>query len=79
MSNSLLLIDKTLSDATNLSQGGPRNNGNEKVLHIPPNNKPGAPVSDSLVSYLGHLMVLGIIYLQICCRCILRHCSKRSI
>ena len=35
-----------------MSQSGPGSNGNEEVLHIPPNTKIGASPSDDLVSYL---------------------------
>ena len=63
MSNSSIgPIDRTISGATTLSQSGPGSNGNEGVLH----SKTGASLSDSLVSYPGHLPLcrdaVGVFY-----------------
>ena len=35
INSSIWTIDGTLTGTTNLNQSGPRNNGNEEVLHIP--------------------------------------------
>ena len=53
MSNSSILsIDKILSGATTLGQGGPGSNGNEGVLCIPQSSSiTGASPSNCLVSY----------------------------
>ena len=57
MSNtSIWPIDRTLSDATTPGQSGLRSNGNEGVLQIPQSSKPGASLSDCLVSYPSHLL-----------------------
>ena len=50
--------DRTLSDATTLSQSGPGNDGNKEVLHIPQSfSITGTSLSDCLVSYPGHSLV----------------------
>ena len=41
---------------TTLGQIRPGSNGSEEVLHIPQNSRTGAPTSDGLVSYPGHLL-----------------------
>ena len=50
-------IDRTLSGATNLGQGGPGRDGNEEVLHIPQICKAGASPSNGLMSYWRHSLV----------------------
>ena len=55
--NSIKLIDKTLSDATNRSQSGPGSDGNERVLCISRSSSiTGSSQSDCLVSCPGHLL-----------------------
>ncbi len=53
----ILTIDRALSGATIPGQSGSGSNSNEGVLCIPQNPSiTGASPSDSLVSYLGHLL-----------------------
>ena len=53
--SSIWPIDKVLSGATTPSQSRAGNDGNEGVLHIPPNSSiTETSPSDCLVSYLGH-------------------------
>ena len=47
-------IDRTLSNATTLSQSGPGSNDNEGVLPILQSSNAGISSSDGLVSYLEH-------------------------
>ena len=56
MSNcSIWPIDSTQSDATTPGQSGLGSNGNERALRIPQSSSiTKAPLSDCLVSYLGH-------------------------
>ena len=55
--SSIRPIDRTLSGSTTLGQSGPGSDGNEGVLHILQNSSiTGAPLSDCLVSYPGHLL-----------------------
>ena len=63
MSNSSIWpIDRTLSGATFLGQGGPGSNNNEGVLLIPQNfSITGASPSDFLGSYLGYSLVRGYV------------------
>ena len=63
MSNSfILLIDRTLSDATTLGQSEPGSNGNEWVLHIFQSPRTRASQSDSLMSYPGHSTEMKSVY-----------------
>ena len=52
---SIWLIDRILSGATTLGQGGPGSNGNEGVLYISQIFKVGDSSSDGLMPYLGLL------------------------
>ena len=58
--SSIYPIDRILSGASIPGQNGPGSNGNEEVLHIPQSSRTGVSLSDSLVSYLGHLL-MGIL------------------
>ena len=51
---SIWLIDGTLSGADTPVQSRPRNNGNEKVLHIHQGSNTGASPSDCFLSYSEH-------------------------
>ena len=54
----LVLLDRTLSGATILSQSGPGSNGDEGVIYIPQSSSiTGTSSSDCLVSYPGHSLV----------------------
>ena len=50
------LINNALSDAAKRGQSGPGSNDDESALHIPQNSRTGAPQSDCVVSYTGHLL-----------------------
>ena len=57
LTSSIWLIDRNLSDATNLSQSGSGSDGNEGVLRISQSfSITGASPSDGLISYIGHLL-----------------------
>ena len=63
-------IDQTPSGATTTGQNGPGSNGNEVVVHIPPNSRIGASPSDCFVSYSRYSE--GVLtLLPRCSRCIL--------
>ena len=49
-------IERTLSGATTPGQSGPGSNGNKGVLHITQISKARASLSDSLLSYPGHVL-----------------------
>ena len=71
--SSIWLIDRTLSDATTLSQSRPGSDGNEEVLRNPQNSSiTGTSPSDCLVSYPGHSLVGCLTPLQRCNQHILR-------
>ena len=53
--NSILPIDRTLSDATTPGQSGPRSNGNEGIHQIPQSSTiTAASPLDGLMLYNGH-------------------------
>ena len=56
-------IDRTLSGASSLGQSRLGNNGNEGVLHISHIPMAGASASDSLMSYPGELLEVGVLLL----------------
>ena len=59
-------MDGTLKSSITLDQNVPRSNGNEGVLHTPQISRPGALLSDGLMSYPGHLLVVvGAFYLSV--------------
>ena len=49
-------IDRTLKDTTPPSLSGPESNGDKGILDIPQSTWTVASPSDSLESYLGHLL-----------------------
>ena len=50
-----------LSGVTIPGQSRPGSNGNGEVLHIPQSSSiTGTSLSDCLVSYLGHLLEVGV-------------------
>ena len=57
-------MDRTLSGATTLGQSGSGSKRNEGVLSIPQSSSiTGASLSDCLVSYLGHSLGGGVLFL----------------
>ena len=55
-------MDRALSGATILGQSGPGSDGNEEVFCIPQSSSiAGTSPSDCLVSYLGHLLGVGVL------------------
>ena len=54
---------EALTGTTSLSQSGPGNNNNERVLHISRSSRTGTTPSDILVSYLGHSLGGGVLLL----------------
>ena len=60
--SSIWRIHRTLSDATTPGQSGPGSNGNEGVLRISESSSiTGTSPPDRLVSYLGHLLGMGVL------------------
>ena len=58
--NSIWPTDRILACAIAPSQRESESNGNKGLLHIPQSSRiTGASPSDSLVSYIGHLLVVG--------------------
>ena len=49
-----------LTGTTTSGQSGPGSNGNEEAFHIPHRSRTRASPSDSLVSYQGHLLEVGL-------------------
>ena len=66
LNSSIWLIDGTLTGTTILGQSGPGTNDNKGVLHIPQSSITGTLLSDSLVSYSGHVVVGGGGLLPLC-------------
>ena len=56
-------IDGTLTGTTTPGQSGPGSNCNEGVFYIPQSSRIGASSSDNLVSYPGHMLWEGVIFL----------------
>ena len=55
-------LDRTLSCATTLGQGGPGSNGNKRVLRILQSSSiTRTSPSDSLMSYTGHTLWVGVL------------------